>query len=50
MAGLRYDAYTLTKAEGKGPWGHGLDPQKLYTGRNIVMSDGRKTIAGQQVA
>lgn len=45
MAGKRYDAYTLTKADGKGQWWDGLDPQELYTGRNIVMPDGIKTIA-----
>jgi len=38
--GTRYDAYTLTKADGKGKWWDGLDPQELYTGRNIVMPDG----------
>ena len=45
MQGVRYDAYTLTKADGKGKWWDGLDPQKLYTGRNIVMPDGFTTIA-----
>ena len=45
MQGVRYDAYTLTKADGKGKWWEGLDPQKLYTGRNIVMPDGITTIA-----
>ena len=39
-AGVRYDAYTLTKEDGKGKWWEGLDPQELYTGRNIVMPDG----------
>ena len=43
--GVRYDAYTLTKADGKGKWWEGLDPQELYTGRNIVMPDGITTIA-----
>ncbi len=38
--GVRYDAYTLTKADGRGKWWDGLDPQELYTGRNIVMPDG----------
>jgi hypothetical protein len=32
LAGVRYDAYTLTKADGKGKWWEGLDPQDLYTG------------------
>jgi alpha-L-fucosidase len=40
LAGVRYDAYTLTKADGKGKWWEGFDPQDLYTGRNIVMPDG----------
>ncbi|HLO94642.1 MAG TPA: alpha-L-fucosidase, partial [Burkholderiaceae bacterium] len=43
-AGQRYDAYRLTKADGKGKWWEGLDPQDLYTGRNIVMPNGVKTI------
>jgi alpha-L-fucosidase len=45
LAGVRYDAYNLTKADGKGKWWEGFDPQELYTGRNIVMPDGVKTIA-----
>jgi len=45
MQGVRYDGYTLTKADGKGKWWEGLDPQTLYTGRNIVMPDGFTTIA-----
>ena len=45
MQGVRYDAYNLTKADGKGKWWDGLDPQKLYTGRNIVMPDGFTSIA-----
>jgi alpha-L-fucosidase len=40
QAGVRYDAHRLTKADGKGTWWDGLDPQDLYTGRNIVMPDG----------
>ncbi len=43
-AGQRYDAFHLTKADGRGKWWEGLDPQQLYTGRNIVMPDGFKTI------
>jgi alpha-L-fucosidase len=43
MAGVRYDAYTLTKEDGKGKWWEGLDPQELYCGRNIVMPDGLKS-------
>jgi alpha-L-fucosidase len=45
LAGVRYDAYNLTKADGKGKWWEGFDPQELYTGRNLVMPDGIKTIA-----
>jgi alpha-L-fucosidase len=45
MAGVRYDAYRLQKSDGQGQWWNGLDPQELYTGRNIVMPDGIKTIA-----
>jgi alpha-L-fucosidase len=44
MAGVRYDAYTLTKEDGKGKWWEGLDPQELYTGRSLVMPDGIKSI------
>ena len=45
QAGVRYDAYQLKKEDGKGKWWEGLDPQELYTGRNMVMPDGLKTIA-----
>jgi alpha-L-fucosidase len=44
LAGVRYDAYTLTKEDGKGKWWEGLDPQELYAGRNIVMPDGIHSI------
>lgn len=44
LAGVRYDAYTLKKSDGKGKWWEGLDPQELYTGPNIVMPDGIKSI------
>ena len=40
LAGVRYDAFTLTKADGKGKWWDGLDPQDLYTGPSVVMPDG----------
>ncbi|MFZ5551225.1 MAG: alpha-L-fucosidase [Pseudomonadota bacterium] len=43
LARQRYDAYRLTKADGKGTWWEGLDPQELYTGRNMVMPDGITT-------
>ena len=39
-AGVRYDAYRLTKADGKGKWWEGLDPQELYCGRSMVIPDG----------
>jgi alpha-L-fucosidase len=44
LAGQRYDAHRLTKADGRGTWWEGLDPQELYTGRNMVMPDGITTI------
>ncbi|MBN1416009.1 MAG: alpha-L-fucosidase [Bacteroidales bacterium] len=40
LAGVRYDGATLTKADGKGKWWEGLDPQELYTGPTIVIPDG----------
>lgn len=43
--GHRYDAFRLTKADGKGQWWEGLDPQDLYTGRNMVIPDGIDSIA-----
>jgi alpha-L-fucosidase len=44
LAGARYDAFTLTKADGAGKWWDGLDPQQLYAGRNIVVPDGITSI------
>jgi alpha-L-fucosidase len=44
LAGQRYDAWRLTKADGRGKWWDGLDPQELYTGRNMVMPDGITTV------
>jgi alpha-L-fucosidase len=38
--GQRYDAWTLTKASGKGKWWEGLDPQELYGGRVMPLPDG----------
>ena len=43
--GQRYDAYHLTKAQGRGKWWNGLDPQELYTGRHYVAPDGITSIA-----
>ena len=40
LAGVRYDAYTLAKADGVGKWWEGLDPQALYTGNSVKMPDG----------
>ena len=43
--GERYDAFTLTKAMGKGKWWEGLDPQELYGGRVTPLPDGVTSIA-----
>ena len=43
LAGVPYDAATLTKAEGKGKWWDGLDPQDLYGGLRIPMATDLKT-------
>jgi len=40
LAGVRYDAATLTKADGRGKWWEGLDPQELYTGPNQPLPAG----------
>ena len=40
LAGVRYDADTLKKADGQGQWWNGLDPQELYTGPHIRIPDG----------
>jgi alpha-L-fucosidase len=40
LAGRRYDAFRLTRADGRGTGWQGLDPQDLYTGRNMVIPDG----------
>ena len=45
-AGVRYDAFRLKKADGKGKWWEGLDPQDLY-GKprpDMVIPDGITTI------
>ncbi len=44
MAGVPYDAATLTKADGKGKWWEGLDPKDLYCGLRIPMPDDLKTM------
>ena len=43
LAGVRYDAFTLRKEDGKGKWWEGLDPQDLYTGPSVVMPAGITT-------
>jgi alpha-L-fucosidase len=45
LAGQRYDAARLTKADGRGKWWDGLDPQELYIGPSIVLPYGIKTAA-----
>lgn len=44
LAGVRYDAARLTKADGTGKWWDGLDPQELYTGQNLKIPDGLTSI------
>lgn len=43
--GQRYDAFRLRKADGRGKYWQGLDPQALYTGPSMVVPDGISTIA-----
>jgi alpha-L-fucosidase len=45
LEGVRYDAYRLTKEDGKGKWWEGLDPQDLYTGNSVRMPNGIHGIA-----
>ncbi|WP_343517689.1 alpha-L-fucosidase [Sphingomonas sp.] len=45
MRGVRYDAFRLRKADGKGKWWQGLDPRLLYTGPSMVAPDGIAGIA-----
>ncbi|MFL5579795.1 MAG: alpha-L-fucosidase [Gemmatimonadaceae bacterium] len=42
MAGVRYDAARLTRADGAGTWWEGLDPRELYGGPQpgMVLPDG----------
>ncbi|MCW4461981.1 alpha-L-fucosidase [Sphingomonas sp. BT-65] len=40
MRGVRYDAFRLRKADGKGRWWQGFDPQLLYTGPSMVVPNG----------
>ena len=42
MAGVRYDGYAK-RADGKGQWWDGLDPQQLYVGPSQVLPDGIAT-------
>lgn len=43
-AGQRYDAHRLTRADGKGTWWDGLDPQDLYGGPMMVPPSGLTSI------
>jgi alpha-L-fucosidase len=43
-ASERYDAWKLTKYDGKGKWWEGLDPQDLYGGAVMPMPDGITSI------
>lgn len=45
LSGVRYDAATLGKADGRGKWWEGLDPQELYAGPNMVIPDGLRSAA-----
>jgi alpha-L-fucosidase len=45
LAGVRYDAAVLSRADGQGKWWEGLDPQELYTGPNLKMPDGLRGMA-----
>jgi len=40
LQGVRYDAARLTKADGRGKWWEGLDPQELYGSPQMVIPDG----------
>jgi len=42
--GQRYDAFKLTKYDGKGKWWEGLDPQELYAGAVMPMPNGLTSI------
>lgn len=44
LRGVRYDAFRIRKADGKGTWWEGLDPQELYTGPRMVIPDGVDSI------
>lgn len=50
VKGLRYDAARLTKADGKGKWWEGYDPQELYTGPfgDMPPRDGISSIKAMQ--
>jgi alpha-L-fucosidase len=43
--GERYDAFKLSKLDGKGKWWEGLDPQDLYGGATMAMPNGVQSIA-----
>ena len=43
-AGVRYDAWSRTKEDGKGKWWEGYDPQQFYGGYNIVIPSGFNSV------
>lgn len=45
MKGVRYDAFRLRKADGRGTFWEGLDPQELYTGAAFAPPRGIDSIA-----
>ncbi|MFY8092604.1 MAG: alpha-L-fucosidase [Niveispirillum sp.] len=47
-AGVRYDAHRLTRADGKGTWWDGLDPQDLYGGPMMVPPAGLTSLKSMQ--
>ncbi|HMC91476.1 MAG TPA: alpha-L-fucosidase [Allosphingosinicella sp.] len=46
--GVRYDAFRLRPADGRGTWWSGLDPQELYTGPSFVIPDGVESVAAME--
>ncbi len=44
LKGARYDAWRLTKSDGRGKSWEGLDPQALYTGRSMPLPPGMTSI------
>lgn len=48
-AGERYDAFRLTREDGRGTWWEGLDPQQLYTGPSMVPPEGIDSVEAMNV-